>query len=57
MMLLSDKDRVIFREWLTREIQSNEAIVRQMAKMGMDAMVRMKQAEIMACQIVYKMLG
>jgi hypothetical protein len=52
---LTSSERLRFLEYLRQEVASNEAIIRQMEKMGgpvMEALTRRYRAEVAACKVV-----
>jgi len=56
-MLLSDEDKVTFREWLNQEVISNEGLLKVCGATSVGEQLAKKfRAEILACKVVLKML-
>ena len=60
-LLLTREDRIRFAEYLTREAESTEVIVKQMETVGMssaiiEAVIEKYRTEIRACRVVAALL-
>lgn len=56
-MLLEPDQKALFARWLQVQINSNEQIVAQFAKLGMaEALYKREQTEQIACKVVLRML-
>ncbi|MCP4410161.1 MAG: hypothetical protein GY807_20950 [Gammaproteobacteria bacterium] len=57
MIFLNDAERIKFAGYLEQDAQSNEGLIEQMEKLpALDAVIKKKRVEVMACRVVVQML-